>query len=73
MLAIAHRSKNSAVIPHGDERQPTQNTGDEHHVGYRALLGLIQLLGPALASLPPPLCGAPAGQKIYIFYVQFSW
>ena len=37
------------------------------------LLWLIQLLSPALASLPPPWGGAPAGQKIYIIYVQFSW
>ena len=73
MLAIAHRSRNGAVIPHGDKRQPAQNTGDGHHVGYLVRLWLIQLLSPALASLPPPRGGAPAGQKIYIVYVQFSW
>ena len=65
MLAIAHRSRNGAVIPHGDKRQPAQNTGDGHHVGYLVRLWLIQLLSPALASLPPPRGGAPAGQKIY--------
>ena len=64
MLVIAHQSRNGAVIPHGDKRQPAQNTGDGHHVGYRVRLWLIQLLRPALASLPPPRGGAPAGQKI---------
>ena len=64
MLAIDHRSKNGTVIPHGDKRQPAQNMGDGQHVGYRVLLWLIQLLRPALASLPPPRGGAPAGQKI---------
>ena len=68
MFAIAHRSRNGAVIPHGDKRQPAQNTDDGHHVGYLALLGLIQLLCPALASLPPPLGRTPAGEKIYTVY-----
>ena len=35
MLVIAHRSRNGSVIPgpHGDKRQPAQNTGYGHHVG----------------------------------------
>ena len=48
MLAIAHRSRNGAVIPHGDKRQPAQNTGDGHHVGY-----LARLVCQALAKLCP--------------------
>ena len=66
-LAISHRSRNGAVIPHGDERQPTQNTGDGHHIGDRTWLGLIQLLRAALASLPPPRRGAPEWQKVDIY------
>ena len=63
MLAIAHRSRNGAVIPHGDKRLPAQNTGDGHHVGYRVRLWLIQLLRPALASLPPPRGGCSCGAE----------
>ena len=71
MLAIAHRSRNGAVIPHWDKRQPAQNTGDGHHVGYLARLRLIQLLSPALASLPPPRRGAPAGRRFTLFICSF--
>jgi hypothetical protein len=63
-LAISHRSRNGAVIPHGDERQPTKNTGDGYHIGDRTWLGLIQLLCTALASLPPPRRGAPEWQIV---------
>ena len=70
MLAIAHRSRNGAVIPHGDKRQPAQNTCDGHHVGYLVRLWLIQLLSPALASLT---ARCSCRQKIYIIYMQFCW
>ena len=63
MFAIAHRSRNGAVIPHGDKRQPARNTGDGHHVGYLLRLWLIQLLSPALASLPPPRGGCSCGAE----------
>ena len=65
ILAMAHRSRNAAVIPHRNERQPAQNTSDWHHVGDRVWLRLIQLLRPAFPSLSPPRGSAPAGQKIY--------
>ena len=68
LLAMSHRSRNGAVVTHGDERQPSQNTVDGYHVGDRVRLGLIQLLCPALASLPPPLGRTPAGEKIYTVY-----
>ena len=71
MLAIAHRSRNGAVIPNGDKRQHAQNTGDGHHVGYLVLLRLIQLLSPALASLPPPQRSAPAGRRFTFFICSF--
>ncbi len=47
--------------------------GDGHHVGDRILLGLIQLLRPALANLPPLSGSAPERQDIFIVYRQFGW
>ena len=73
LLAMSHRSRNSAVVPDGDERKPSQNAGDGDHVGDRIRFGLIQLLRPALARLPPPRGGAPAGQKMYTVCRQFDW
>jgi hypothetical protein len=51
------------VVPSWNERQPSQDGGDWHNV-EDWLLRLIQLLCPALASLPPPSGGAPEGQEI---------
>ena len=73
ILASCHRGRNGAVIPHRNKRQPAQNTSDGHHVGNRARLGLIQLLRPALASLPPPSGGAPEGQEIKTVHTQFRF
>ena len=60
------------MVPHGDERQPSQNASDGHHVSNRVRLGLIQLHRPALARRPPPRGVAPAAQKICMVYTQFS-
>jgi hypothetical protein len=73
ILASSHRGRNGAVIPHRNKRQPAQNTSDGRHVGNRARLGLIQLLCPALASLPPPSGGAPEGQEINTVHTQFRF
>jgi hypothetical protein len=42
-LAASQRIRNGAVVPCGDERQPSQDGGDWHNVDDR-LLRLIQLL-----------------------------
>ncbi len=61
-LAAAQRSRNSAVVPSWNERQPFQDGGDWHNVDDGLLL-LIQLLRPALASLPPPGGDSPVHQR----------
>ena len=45
--------RNGAVVPRGDERQPSQDGGDWHNIDDR-LLRLIQQLRPALTGHPPP-------------------
>ncbi len=60
------------MIPHRDKWQPTQNTGDGHQIGDWTWLWLIQLLCAALASLPPPLQGAPELQKVDILRHRFG-
>ena len=52
-LAASQLRRNGAVVPRGDERQPSQDGGDWHDVDDR-LLRLIQQLRPALAGHPPP-------------------
>jgi hypothetical protein len=52
-LAVSQLRRNGAVVPRGDERQPSQDGGDWHYVDDR-LLRLIQQLCPALAGHPPP-------------------
>ena len=54
LLAISHLRGDGAVDAHGTESQPSQNSVDGHDVDDRMLLGLIQLLRPALARLPTP-------------------
>ena len=58
------------MVTHGNKRQPSQNSGDGHHVGDRVRLRLIEQLRPTLACLPPPRGGAPAGQRIDIVYTK---
>ena len=71
-LAASQRRRNSAVAPSWNERQPSQDGGDWHNV-EDWLLRLIQLLRPALASLPPPSGGAPEGQEIKTVHTQFRF
>ena len=52
-LEASQRSRNGAVVPRWDERQPSKDGGDWHNVDERRLR-LIQLLRPAHASLLPP-------------------
>ena len=52
-LAASQLRRNGAVVPRGDERQPSQDEGDWHDVDDRLLL-LIQQLRPALAGHPLP-------------------
>ena len=52
-LAASQLRRNGAVVPRGDERQPSQDGGDWPNIDDR-LLRLIQQLRPALASHPPP-------------------
>ncbi len=59
ILAISHCSRDGAVVSARDERQPPQNGGGGHDVDDRIRFGLIQLLRPALISLPPPRGGIP--------------
>ncbi len=54
LLAISHHSRDGAVVSYRDERQSPQNGGGGHDVDNLLWLGLIQLLRPALTSLPPP-------------------
>ena len=52
LLAMSHRSRNGAVVTHGDERKPFQNTVDGHHVGYwirPGWLSVARALGTAVA------------------------
>ena len=58
-LAIALGSRSGSVVSYGDERQSSQNGGDGHDIDDRLCFRLIQLLCPALASLPPPRGGIP--------------
>jgi hypothetical protein len=57
-LAASQHLRNSAVVPSWNERQPSNDGGDWHNVDDWLLL-LIQLLRPALASLPPPRGDSP--------------
>ena len=52
-LAASQRSRNGAVVPRWDERQPSQDGGDWHNVDD-LILRLIQLLRPAFTSSLPP-------------------
>jgi hypothetical protein len=61
-LAASQRRRNGAVVPRWDERQPPQDGGDWHDVDD-GLLWLIQLLRPALASLPPPGGDSPVHRR----------
>ena len=55
-------SRNGAVVSHWDESQSSQNGGDGYDVDNRLWFRLIQLLRPALASLPPPRGHIPVAQ-----------
>ena len=71
LLAISHRRRDGAVVSRRDERQPPQDGGDGHDVDDGPGLGLIQLLCPALARLPPPGGGVPVDRNLN-FYTQFA-
>ena len=70
MLAISHLCGDGAVDAHGAESQPSQNLVDGHDVGHWTLLGLIQLLRPALARLSPKRRRAPVVQQVFIQFVN---
>ena len=71
LLAISHRRRDGAVVSRRDERQPPQDGGDGDDVDDGPGLGLIQLLRPALARLPPPGGGVPVDRNLN-FYTQFA-
>ena len=70
MRAQSYLCGDGAVDPHGAERQPYRNSVDGHDVGHWTLLGLIQLLRPALARLSPPRRRAPVVQQVFIQFVN---
>jgi hypothetical protein len=53
-LVNSHSSRDDAVVFDRDERQPPQNRVGGQNVDDQILFRLIQLLRPALTSLPPP-------------------
>jgi len=73
LLAMPHRRRDGAVVPRRDEGQPPQNGGDGDNIDDRPRLGLILLLRPALARLPPPREGCSCCEPKLEVYTQFGF